>query len=207
MSAITPAKLAQLEASLAPLSRWSHQCHAASLHLVRSGLLPGSRVARGWARGVGGQHSWVVVGTDCYAAGALIVDPTLWSYRGTPPVIWTGTAKAGIHVPHNGTGNIWTYGRPAPPTARVVPLTPKKPLSGLAAAFLAEIGPLDRRGWMTLLGSPVKGWPAGEIIAAMDDTPDLEALVPIDLLGMLTDRNPGGLYLPSNKPLPVGWPQ
>jgi hypothetical protein len=41
----------------------------------------------------------------------------------------------------------------------------------------------------------------------MDDTPDLEALVPIDLLGMLTDRNPGGLYLPSNKPLPANWPQ
>jgi hypothetical protein len=28
----------------------------------------------------------------------------------------------------------------------------------------------------------------------MDDTEALRALVPIDRLGMLTDRNPGGLY-------------
>jgi hypothetical protein len=38
------------------------------------------------------------------------------------------------------------------------------------------------------------GFPAGEFLAAMDDTPATSALVPIDRLGMLTDRNPGGLY-------------
>ena len=42
--------------------------------------------------------------------------------------------------------------------------------------------------------APVEDWPAGEIFAAMDDTEGLKALVPIDKLGMLTDRNPGGLY-------------
>ena len=43
--------------------------------------------------------------------------------------------------------------------------------------------------------APLNGWPFGEFIAAMDDTPDVTALVPIDLLGMYTDRNPSGLYL------------
>jgi hypothetical protein len=41
----------------------------------------------------------------------------------------------------------------------------------------------------------MEGWPSSEIIAAMDDTDELRALVPIDILGMVTDRNPGGLYL------------
>ena len=193
---VSPAKIAELEAFLAPMARWSCQCHAASLALVRSGLLAGSRVARGAARGVGAQHSWVVVGHDCYAPDALIVDPTLWSYRGTPPAIWTGTAKAGIHIPHNGTGNIWTYGRPPAAAGVAVGLTPKSPLSAQARAFLANLGPLDILGWLALLRSPVRGWPAGETVAAMADTPSLAALVPVDLLGMLTDRNPGGLYLP-----------
>jgi hypothetical protein len=49
---------------------------------------------------------------------------------------------------------------------------------------------------LSLLGSPVHGWPAAEIVAAIADTPSLAAYVPIDLLGMLTDRNPGKLYLP-----------
>ena len=40
---------------------------------------------------------------------------------------------------------------------------------------------------------PVGGWPAGEIFEAMTHTKGLEALVPIDLLGMLTDLNPDGL--------------
>ena len=194
--AISAVKIAQLEKFLAPMTRWSLQCHAASLALVRSSLLPGSRVARGWAAGVVGQHSWVVVGHDCYATNAVIVDPTLWSYRGTPPAIWIGTARAGIHVPHNGAGNIWTYGRPRPATGPAVALSPKTPLSSAAQAFLATLGPLDARGWLDLLGSPVRGWPAGEIIAALADTEALAALVPVDLLGMLTDRNPGGLYLP-----------
>lgn len=59
------------------------------------------------------------------------------------------------------------------------------------------LGPLDRRAWHLLASqAPVLGWPAAEIIAAMDDTEELSAFVPIDRLGMLTDRNPGGLYLP-----------
>ena len=183
--------------ALEPLERWDHQCHAASLYLVRSGVLPVARVARGRAKGVSGQHSWVVVGSDCYDPRAVIVDPTLWSYAGDGPQVSFLNARDGIHVPHNGKGSIWTWGRPEPATGQVINLTPKVALSRMARSFLRELGALDHRGWTTLMQAPVAGWPAAEIVAAMDDTPDLEALVPIDLLGMLTDRNPGNLYLPS----------
>lgn len=176
------------------LEPWHHQCHAASLELVRSGLLPDSaRVARGACSGVGGQHSWVALG-DPYAPDAPIVDPTLWSYDDAVDGIWIGTARSGRHVPHGGTGSIWTYGRPAPALGPPVELTPTTPLSKDARTFLDLLGPLDRSGWAILSGAPVGGWPAGEILAAMDDTPALRALVPVDRLGMLTDRNPGGLY-------------
>jgi hypothetical protein len=42
----------------------------------------------------------------------------------------------------------------------------------------------------------VEGWPAAEIIDAIYNTPELTTWVPIDIVGMLTDRNPKGLYLP-----------
>lgn len=185
-----------LAQALAPMDRWHHQCHAASIAAVRSGVLPKARVARGTCRGVGGQHSWVVVGDDVYAPDAQIVDPTLWSYDSTVAGIWTGTAKNGRHVPAGGLGDIWSWGRPAPARESPIRLTPAQPLSPDAEMFLDMLGPLDRHGWMMLASNaPVRGWPAAEIIAAMDDTPELTAYVPIDRLGMLTDRNPGGLYL------------
>lgn len=178
--------------ALFPLGRWAQQCHMASLELVHLGIIDRARVARGWCRGVGGQHSWVVVG-DPYDP-QVIIDPTLWSYDRTVKGVWVGTMKDGKHRPQ-GYGNIWEYGRPADPIGPVVELKPSTPLSREAKRFLTLIGPLDRRGWMVLANSPVGGWPAAEIIAAMDDTPELEVLVPIDILGMLTDRDPGGLYL------------
>jgi hypothetical protein len=182
--------------ALAPLDRWSKQCHGASLELVRSEVLPeGARVARGTCRGVGGQHSWVVLGNP-YDPGARIIDPTLWSYDKTVKGIWYGSATDGRHVPFGGgRGEIWDWGRPADPTGPTIELTPSFELSSAATGFLRVLGPLDRTGWMTLTQAPMLGWPAGEIIAAMDDTEELAVLVPIDLLGMLTDRNPGGMYL------------
>lgn len=48
--------------------------------------------------------------------------------------------------------------------------------------------------------APTPGWPAAEIVAAMCETPNLQSLVSVDLAGMLTDRNPGGLYLPNKVP-------
>lgn len=177
-----------------PFERWAHQCHAVSLAIVRAGFVPGGRVARGTCTGVMSQHSWIVAGDDCYAADARIIDPTLWSYDSAVDGVWYGTARDGRHVPHGGTGSIWTYGKPTHAGGDTITLTPAEPLSAEARRFLRMVEPLDRTGWSVLLHAPVDGWPAGEIVAAASDTPALAALVPIDLLGMLTDRNPSGGY-------------
>lgn len=175
---------------------WIGNCHAASLSVVRAELYPGARVARGMAKGVQSQHSWIVVG-DPYDKSAQIIDPTLWQYREDVHGLWVGTLADGLHMPHGGDGTIWSWGRPenAAP-GEEIELTPKEPLSEAALAFLEMLGPLDFRGWALMASAPVAGWPAAEIIAAMDDTKALNVLVPIDRLGMLTDRNPEGLYLP-----------
>jgi hypothetical protein len=73
----------------------------------------------------------------------------------------------------------------------------KKKLSPMAEDFLQRCSPvgLDRRGWHFLANAPVGGWPSREIIGAMADDRRVSVFVPIDVLGMLTDRNPSGLYL------------
>lgn len=185
----------------APFETTARRCHQISLAVVRSRRIPGARVARGMCRGVGGQHSWITVGNP-YALGVQIIDPTLWSYDPDVKGIFRRKASSrGRHVPHGGAGSIWTYGKPCPTTTDYIELTPVQPLSPMAQRFLELVLPLDRTGWMRLAAAPVYGWPAAEIIAAMDDTEDLSALVPIDVLGMLTDRNPSRLYLPD--PLPA----
>lgn len=181
-----------------PFESTRHRCHQVSLAIVRSGAIPGSRVARGMCDGVASQHSWVVVG-DCYAPRAPIVDATLWSYDDAINGVWHGDTANGRHRAHGSQGTIWTYGRPAPPTEEPITLTPQETLSARAREFLQMVGPLDRVGWSVLARSPVAGWPAGEILAAMDDTLAVRALVPIDRLGMLTDRNPAGLYLSASE--------
>lgn len=187
---------AAVEAALAPLDRWSHDCHRASLTLVKSGALPGSRVARGSCVGVGVNHSWVAVDGDPYAKHARIIDPTLWSYNAAVTGIWYGTEQQGWHTPMQGRGSIWTWGKPVAGEGKPIRLTPSFRLSSDAKMFIDMFGPLDYTGWSILTHAPVHGWPAGEIFAAMDDTEQLAALVPVDLIGMLTDRNPEGLYLP-----------
>lgn len=183
------------EGVLAPLDEWALQCHAASLKLVQHGDLGACRVARGGCTGVGGQHSWVVLGDDCYDDRAVIIDPTLWSYDITVQGVWVGTYRDGRHRPH-GKGSIWNWGRPSYPTGEVIELTPREPLSANAEIFLELLGPLDYEGWCQLAHAPVGMWPAGEILAAIDDTEALTGRVPIDILGMITSRNPKGLYLP-----------
>ena len=189
--------LADLEAAAGPFETWSHQCHAVSLALVRSGLFPGSRVARGVCVGVPGQHSWIVLGSDVYDPLAPIIDPTLWSYDATVKGIWVGFGRGGLHRPH-GSGSIWDAGRPAPlrPEEEPYPFPNPGRLSTRAQAFLDLLGPLSRRGWAVLFNLPMGDWPSREIIDAAADDPKLEVLIPIDILGMLTDRNPSGLYLP-----------
>jgi hypothetical protein len=178
---------------LSPLGVFEKSCHAASIRLVRH--LGYGRVARGYCKGVRGQHSWVVIGDNCYHPKAVIVDGTLWSYDSEVRGVWIGTMGDGRHRPH-GAGNIWNVGRPPYPKGSIVKLEGVASLSDSAKVFLELLGSLDMEGWHHLANGPMEGWPAGEILAAMDDTKALSALVPIDRLGMLTDRNPGGLYLP-----------
>jgi hypothetical protein len=180
--------------ALGGLDKWSHQCHGASIHLVKSGVLgTDCRVARGSCPGVGGQHSWVVLGMDCYDPTAKIIDPTLWSYDPTVDGVWMGLASERPHTPH-GAGSIWNWGRPESGDGEIIGLAAN--LSPSAEMFLDMVGPLDIDGWVRLFSlAPVEGWPAGEIIEAAWRTPDLRALIPIDRVGMLTTLNPEGLYL------------
>jgi hypothetical protein len=193
------------EGTLAPLDDWKYQCHSASVKLMRSGRFGTCRVARGTADGVTGQHSWLVLGDDCYANDAVIIDPTLWSYDDTVQGVWVGSYRDGRHEPH-GKGSIWRWGRPDPATGPVVQLTPRAPFSQAARDFLDLLGPLDFNGWVMLAHAPVEGWPAGEIIDALCETPDpsvpghtFRVYVPIDIVGMVTTRNPGGMYLPTTE--------
>jgi hypothetical protein len=174
-----------------------HNCHGASLALVKSGLYPGARVARGLAKGIVGQHSWVVAG-DPYDPDAHIVDMTLWSYDPEVRAIWQGTGRDGVHAPHQ-SGHVLTGTPPQHHGGETIHLTPRTPLGPRAADFLRLIGaPFDARGWMQVAHLPVQGWESREVIEAMLDTPSLAVFVPIDIQGMVTDRNPGGLYLPGD---------
>lgn len=181
-----------------PQHNWAHQCHAISLAAVTSGILGASRVARGSAHGVLGQHSWAVLGDDCYDEKAVIVDLTLWSYVPEAPVVYVSEAPhAYRHTPH-GAGSILFWDGLPDGSGAHLPLTPETPLSDEAKEFLDGLGAMDVRRWMTLASlAPVGDWPAAEIITAMHQTSGLGGLVPVDRLGMLTDLNPGGLYLAS----------
>lgn len=190
----TAPDVATVEAAIGcPQEEWALQCHAMSLKLVRSGLLPsGARVARGGTRKVRGQHSWAVLG-DPYDPAATVVDITLWSYDPTAPIVYVAKGSDRPHVPH-GSGSIWKWGRPPEPVSEVLELDGD--LSPVASDFLRLASPtgLDYRGWMFLANAPVEGWPAREILTAMSKSPRLAAAIPIDILGMVTDCNPNELY-------------
>jgi len=194
--------VAAVEAAIGPLSDYHHRCGAASIALVESGLYPGARVARGFVPGVRSQHSWVCLG-EPYRPQTPVIDLVLWSYVDEPhqPWIfsrsggaaWVGRVRDRPHHPH-GWGVLWPRDWPTHRGGHTVALTPSAALSGTAEMFLDSLGPLDHRGWMQLANGPMGGWPAAEIIPAMCDTDALRALVPIDIVGMLTDRNPSGCY-------------
>lgn len=180
-----------------PLSDYSHDCHRGSLAVLRTGIFgtPGqdARVARGRCAGIVSQHSWIVVGGGPYDRKAVIADPTRWSYFSGGPCV-TATRNAMMEYQPHGAGSIWRYGRPDNcDPSQAVELAWRKSPSGAAQVFLDVLGPLDEKGWVRLAHYPVEGWPAGEIIGAIADTFG-EVQVPVDILGMVTDRNPGGLY-------------
>lgn len=183
-------QVASIADAIGGLEEWRHQCHAASLAVVRTGLLPDdARVARGWHPKLKGQHSWVVIG-DPYDP-SMILDPTLWSYTDEDPHLLVQDG-AGCYSPH-GSGSIWKYGKPAPPTGEVFDVNDN--WSDFARSFFDMIGyGLDRRGWAFLASAPVLGWPASEIITAMYRDERTASLVPIDIVGMVTEENPGNLY-------------
>lgn len=191
-------RVALVKSYIGSLSEYAHQCHAASVRLMNSGFFAGPRrIARGTAYGVGGQHSWLVLGKDCYDPESWVVDITRWSYDPSAPRVEVCRNDMAVHRPHGSDGSIWEWGKPPCLTTDHVKLTePEGGWSPEARMFLSMLGPLDRRGWGTLCGAPVKGWPAAEIIAAVANS-GMTAFIPIDRLGMLTDRNPQGLYLPT----------
>jgi hypothetical protein len=175
-----------------PFPRWAQRCHQISLALLRTGNFGRGRVARGACKGISSEHSWIVLGDDCYDPAAIIVDPTLWSYDSTVHGILV-TANLTRHTPH-GLGSCFQAGMPMDHGGPAVKLTPGMPLSPVAREFLAFLGPLDLRGWGEVADLPVQHWPAKEILTAMCQTPGLEVLIPIDIRGMVTDTNPGNLY-------------
>lgn len=184
-----------------PLPKWHHNCHVVSHKIVNSSILPDlgapvRRVARGWCRGVVGQHSWIVLGHDVYDRKAPIIDPTLWTYDPELDDIVYTTSRS-RHRAH-GSGSIFRAPMPISSGGEVVPLDPTAAadLSPRAHAFLSQLGPLDHHGWHALCHGGMEGWPASEIVLAMYRTEALRGLVPIDIVGMLTDENPGGCYLP-----------
>lgn len=180
-----------------PVGRWPNNCHSVSLKVLRTGRFGPGRIARGWAQGVGSQHSWIVLGDNVYDRAATVVDPTILA-AGPIPKIWVGPNRR-MHQPH-GAGTIYESGPPQAGDGTPIELSGTAALSRGARMFLEACGPLDLRGWMSLANGPMEGWPAGEIVRAILDTPRLAAIVPIDIAGMITDRNPKGLYLAPEAP-------
>ncbi len=183
-----------------PSSEWYGRCHEVSMAFLRAGVVKG-RVARGWCLRVPGQHSWIMLGdqpedVDCYSPETPILDPTLWTYDKTVEGLWEGTLLDGRHSPH-GLGSIWDAGQPVPGNGPPIP--PPPGLSVTALAFLQLLPPLDAVGWAGLLTRPVQGWPSKEIVTRALESDALAAFVPIDIVGMLTDTNPQGLYWPKKK--------
>lgn len=171
--------------------KWANRCHEISLALLRTGEFGKGRIARGFAQGIAGQHSWIVLGDDVYDDDAVIVDPTILPTSKNEMAVVVAKARDLSNLP-KGKGSIWDYGQPWQHSNETIELA--VPLSGEARAFMSMIGPLDLLGWMQLANAPVQGWPAKEILTAIKATPRLEHAVPIDHLGHVTDLNPGGLY-------------
>ena len=177
-----------------PFNQTAYLCHGVSLDLVKSKEpeFMGGRVARGLARGVIGQHSWIVLGNP-YDPQAKIIDPTLWSYDSRISGVHIQDGWGTRYCPHGGKGTIWQYGRPPAPTGEILTIDESE-LSHLAKTFLELCGPLDARGWVFLGDAPVEGWPADEIYTAAWHSDMVRPIIPIDKIGMATDINPHGMY-------------
>jgi hypothetical protein len=176
-----------------PFEETAYNCHGVSLALVKSGAPEfAGRVARGHARGVGGQHSWITHGNP-YDPQVKITDATLWSYDPTVENVHIQYGWHTRYMPHGGRGTIWDFGPPPRPTGEIFEIDQSN-LSDFAKTFLALLGPLDAYGWIHLGNAPVWGWPAEEILTAVWESKDVRPLIPIDKIGMATKVNPHGMY-------------
>ena len=187
-----------VEEAIGSIDKFAFQCHAASLALVKSGLLTrAARVARGSCPGIGGQHSWVVIG-DPYDPGAWVVDITAWSYDEKRPRVWV-TRNMVTHMPQWGIGSLWGWGRPSSDGGPEIELDwgdgPSPEARTLLSVFRQAGLKPDYKFWADLFSyAPHRGWPVGEFVKAGCRTKDVAALIPIDRVGMTTDLNPDGLY-------------
>lgn len=194
---ITIEQMAGVHEALGGVQKWAHNCHAASHAIVQARIFPAARVARGFVNGLVGQHSWVVVGDNVYSP-EWVIDPTLWSYTGRLPqvdYVRGATSRSAGYVPH-GAGSIYQSHMPSSQGGDPIELAGDH--SPEVENFLRLLGPLDLRGWVKLFHCPVEsGWPAREIITAAYRQDIFRAFIPVDIVGNLTDENPGGLYLPT----------
>jgi len=187
--------LEQVEAATGiPASAWENRCHEVALAIVKSDLFDYARVARGYADGIRGQHSWVVLDHDVYSRYSVILDPTYNVNIGGDPLLWWGTLDSGVHHP-KGAGSIWDFGAPGNSSFSDAYHLNTEGLSASARSFIHMIEPLNRQGWASLAHFPMQGWPSGEIIERMYEDENLRPFIPIDIVGMVTDINPSGLYL------------
>lgn len=170
-----------VEQAIGPLEDWRYSCHAASLALVRSGLLPENwRVARGYSVGIHGQHSWCVDG-DPYDATSRVLDVTAWCYYPRPRV-WHATNLV-AHIPHG-------WGEP-PPGVTVELRGDPYSLDGLtpeAEAYLADRYPdgYSVQNLASLVSGPIQGWPAADVMRALAFA-GLGGLIPVDSAAMVLE--------------------
>lgn len=195
----TPTLQEMADAIDLPLDRWRGNCHSVSLRIVKQGLFGPSRVARGVCKGVSSQHSWVVCSRDdlaCYDRKVRIVDPTLHCHRDDTDGLWEGSLEDGLHAPH-GYANIWEMGCPVPGGQPAIRLE-LPPQAQMFIELMERVTgrPMDHGGRNRLFNGALAGVPVmPEIVKAAYGHDELRGWIPIDIVGMLTDVNPGGLYL------------
>lgn len=191
-----------------PPEEWINRCHVISLRAVRTGLFgepgPQCRVVRGITAGyhIGGQHSWIALGTP-YDPACIYIDITAQAWGRVDGIVVTSAEEAynnfmaeqqGHCIHGYDPGSIWSYGKPErgnPPHFWLDPTG----LSDEARTFLDLLGPLSVEGWKALFTFPQQDWPHREICKAIvKQIPRIDVLVPIDVISMVTDDNHGGLY-------------